>query len=192
MARPSTFVASRRRRQRDVPRSSPATPCRTLLAQIDTITGVDADRIEPSPAPITLHTGTASNLIDRAAPAAAFGRARLRSAARDAARTGGGTAGTGTVIGNDQQTFLNEFDQRRRRHRLRLGRHAGQPAIALGQDRQRSARRRAHQHLEPVLPGRSERHRHPGRLGQCRHQLHLRPGRRADQSGRRRRSPSPT
>ena len=38
-------------------------------------------------------------------------------------------------------TFLNEIHQRRRGDRLRLDGNAGQPAIAMGQDRQRRARR---------------------------------------------------
>ena len=68
------------------------------------------------------------------------------------------SAGTGTVIANDVTTFLAEFDQRRRHHRLRHFRLAGEHPAALGQDRQRALRR--HRHLEPVLSDRLDRHRH--------------------------------
>ena len=77
-----------------------------------------------------------------------------------AARGGGGTAGTGVVIGNDLTTFTNEIDHRRRGDRLQCGRHAGEPAIALGQDRQRGARRRPSGRLESVLSDQHHRDRH--------------------------------
>ena len=70
------------------------------------ITGV-APTINASTGAITLHTGTAQNLDhhERVAPAfAALGFASPVTAARG----GGGTAGTGVVIGNDLTTFTNE------------------------------------------------------------------------------------
>ena len=63
--------------------------------------------------------------------------------------------------------------QRRRGDRLQLGGNADQPATAMGQDRQFVAWQSAPGHLEPVLSDRSQRNRHAGRLGQCRHQLHV-------------------
>ena len=51
---------------------------------------------------------------------------------------------------------------------------AGEHSAALGQDRQQRARYRRHRHLEPVLPGQLERHRHADRLEERRRQLHLR------------------
>jgi len=77
----------------------------TLLAKIGAITGV-APTIDPTNGAITLHTGTAQNLtITSSSPGfAALGF----NTTVTAARTGGGTAGTGFVIGNDVQTFDNE------------------------------------------------------------------------------------
>jgi flagellar hook protein FlgE len=77
----------------------------TLLGAIGTITGV-APTINPANGAITLHTGTAQNLsISSSAPGfGALGFATTETAAR----TGGGTAGTGFVIGNDVATFDNE------------------------------------------------------------------------------------
>ena len=62
-------------------------------------------------------------------------------------------AGTGTVVANDVTTFLEEFGQRRRHHRLRHLGLAGEHPVALGQDRQLALRR--HRHLEPVLSDRT-------------------------------------
>ena len=77
----------------------------TLLGAIGTITGV-APTIDATNGAITLHTGTAQNLtITSSSPGfAALGF----NTTVTAARTGGGTAGTGFVIGNDVQTFDNE------------------------------------------------------------------------------------
>jgi flagellar hook protein FlgE len=77
----------------------------TLLAKIGSITGV-APTINPANGAITLHTGVAQNLVvSSSAPAfGALGFATTESAAR----TGGGTAGTGFVVGNDVATFDNE------------------------------------------------------------------------------------
>ncbi|HEY3795314.1 MAG TPA: flagellar hook-basal body complex protein, partial [Bradyrhizobium sp.] len=77
----------------------------TLLNKIGTITGV-TPTINASTGAITLHTGTAQNLsVSSSAPAfAALGF----NTTMTASRTGGGTAGTGFVIGNDVTSFDNE------------------------------------------------------------------------------------
>jgi flagellar hook protein FlgE len=76
-----------------------------VLTAIGQITGV-APTIDSSTGAITLHTGTAANLsVSSSAPAfAALGFTTTMTAAR----TGGGTAGTGFVIGNDLTAFTNE------------------------------------------------------------------------------------
>ena len=77
----------------------------TLLNKIGSITGV-TPTINASTGAITLHTGTAQNLsVSSSSPAfAALGF----NTTMTASRTGGGTAGTGFVIGNDLTTFDNE------------------------------------------------------------------------------------
>jgi flagellar hook protein FlgE len=77
----------------------------TLLGKIGAITGV-APTINASTGAITLHTGTAADLsVSSTAPAfAALGFATTMTAAR----TGGGTAGTGFVVGNDAAIFQKE------------------------------------------------------------------------------------
>ena len=137
----------------------------TLLAKIDSITGTAhpvhdlrrrRSRCIPAPPPISRSPVRTRRHLPRSAS----------PAPRTATRGGGGTVGTGQVVGNDNSTFLDEIRRRRRGdHLRRLGR-AGEPAVPLGQDRQRLARRRPYRHLEPVLPGQSQRHRHatwPGR-----------------------------
>jgi flagellar hook protein FlgE len=76
----------------------------TLLGKIGAITGV-APTIAANGA-ITLHTGTASDL-SVSSSASAFAALGFPTT-MTAARTGGGTAGTGVVIGNDIQTFTKE------------------------------------------------------------------------------------
>ena len=76
----------------------------TLLNKIGAITGV-APTISASGA-ITLHTGTAQNL-NITTSSAAFSALGFTSPV-NVARNGGGTAGTGVVIGNDQTAFTNE------------------------------------------------------------------------------------
>lgn len=77
----------------------------TLLGKIGAITGV-APTINASTGAITLHTGTAQNLsITSASPA--FGALGFTSPTT-VARTGGGTAGSGFVIGNDTGIFQKE------------------------------------------------------------------------------------
>src|SRR6266446_905134 len=77
----------------------------TLLAKIGAITGV-APTIDATTGAITLHTGTAANLsITSTSPA--FGALGFTSPVA-AARTGGGTAGTGFVVANDVGVFQKE------------------------------------------------------------------------------------
>ncbi len=77
----------------------------TLLNKIGSITGV-TPTIDASTGAITLHTGTAQDLsLSSSSPAfAALGF----NTTMTASRTGGGTAGTGFVIGNDLTSFDNE------------------------------------------------------------------------------------
>jgi flagellar hook protein FlgE len=77
----------------------------TLLGKIGSITGV-APTINAATGAITLHTGTAANLsISSTSPAfAALGFTSPVAAAR----TGGGTAGTGFVVANDVGVFQKE------------------------------------------------------------------------------------
>ena len=74
-----------------------------LLANIGAITGV-APTI--SGGAITLHTGTASTLTVATSNTTALGAMGL--APLTLPRTGGGTAGTGQVLGGDLQAFVNE------------------------------------------------------------------------------------
>jgi flagellar hook protein FlgE len=74
-----------------------------LLANIQAITGV-APTI--SGGAITLHTGTASTLTVATSNTTALGAMGL--APLTLPRTGGGTAGTGQVLGSDLQAFVNE------------------------------------------------------------------------------------
>ena len=77
----------------------------SLLAKIGSITGV-APTINATTGAITLHSGTAQDLsVASSAPAfAALGFPTTMTAAR----TGGGTAGAGTVAGSDVATFTGE------------------------------------------------------------------------------------
>ncbi len=76
-----------------------------ILTAIGQITGV-APTINATTGAITLHSGTAQDLsVASSAPAfAALGFPTTMTAAR----TGGGTAGTGFVVGNDVATFTSE------------------------------------------------------------------------------------
>jgi flagellar hook protein FlgE len=77
----------------------------TLLGIIGTITGV-APTISDTGA-ITLHTGTAADLNITTSNAAALAALGFTDPVTQA-RGGGGTPGTGQVIGNDLQAFLDE------------------------------------------------------------------------------------
>lgn len=78
----------------------------TLLAKIDSITGT-AIPSTISGGSITLHSGTASNLSVTSSNSTAFAALGFTGTAT-ATRGGGGTVGTGQVVGNDNSTFLDE------------------------------------------------------------------------------------
>jgi flagellar hook protein FlgE len=75
-----------------------------LLNEIGSITGT-APTI--SGGAITLNSGTASNLSVTSSNVSAFAALGFTGTVT-ATRSGGGTVGTGTVIGNDNTTFVNE------------------------------------------------------------------------------------
>jgi flagellar hook protein FlgE len=77
----------------------------TLLGKIDGLSGGSGSSI--SGGVITLNTGTVSNLSVSSSNSAAFAALGFTSAISKN-RSGGGTAGTGTVIGNDIATFTKE------------------------------------------------------------------------------------
>jgi flagellar hook protein FlgE len=76
-----------------------------LLTKIGAITGV-APTISATTGAITLHTGTTQDLLVTSS-SPAFGALGFSSPVT-AVRTGGGTAGTGVVIGNDLTVFQKE------------------------------------------------------------------------------------
>ena len=78
----------------------------TLLAKIDSITGTAIPSTINSGA-ITLHSGTTSNLSVTSSNTTAFAALGFTGTAT-ATRGGGGTVGTGQVVGNDNSTFLDE------------------------------------------------------------------------------------
>ena len=78
----------------------------TLLAKIDAITGT-ATPSTISAGAITLHSGTNANLSVTSSNSTAFAALGFTGAAT-ATRGGGGTIGTGQVIGNDNSSFLDE------------------------------------------------------------------------------------
>ncbi|RJF76598.1 flagellar hook-basal body complex protein [Rhodopseudomonas palustris] len=77
-----------------------------LLGAIDTANGNTGTASSVTGGSLTLHTGTASDL-SITSTAAGFGTLGLTSPVT-VMRTGGGTTGTGQVIGSDNQTFLDE------------------------------------------------------------------------------------
>jgi flagellar hook protein FlgE len=78
----------------------------TLLAKIDSITGTGtASSI--SGGSITLHSGTGADLSVTSSNSTAFAALGFTGSAT-ATRGGGGTIGTGQVVGNDNSTFLDE------------------------------------------------------------------------------------
>jgi flagellar hook protein FlgE len=77
----------------------------TLLGKIDFLSGATGSSI--SGGVITLNTGTASNLTVSSSNANAFAALGF-TAPVNMPRGGGGTAGTGAVIGNDIATFTKE------------------------------------------------------------------------------------
>jgi len=78
----------------------------TLLSKIDSITGT-AIPSTITAGSITLHSGTASNLSVTSSNTTAFAALGFTGTAT-ATRGGGGTIGTGQVVGNDNSTFLDE------------------------------------------------------------------------------------
>jgi flagellar hook protein FlgE len=78
----------------------------TLLTKIDTITGTAIPSAINGGA-ITLHSGTTSNLSVTSSNSTAFAALGFTGTAA-ATRGGGGTVGTGQVVGNDTSTFLDE------------------------------------------------------------------------------------
>ncbi|MGH6711689.1 MAG: flagellar hook-basal body complex protein [Bradyrhizobium sp.] len=77
-----------------------------LLSKIDSITGTAVPSTITGGS-ITLHTGTTSNLSVTSSNNTAFAALGFTGTAA-ATRGGGGTVGTGQVIGNDNSTFLDE------------------------------------------------------------------------------------
>ena len=78
----------------------------TLLAKIDSITGT-AIPSSISGGAITLHSGTTADLSVISSNSTAFAALGFTGTAT-ATRGGGGTVGTGQVVGNDNSTFLSE------------------------------------------------------------------------------------
>ncbi|MFB9265786.1 flagellar hook-basal body complex protein [Bradyrhizobium erythrophlei] len=78
----------------------------TLLSKIDSITGT-AIPSSISGGSITLHSGTTADLSVTSSNSTAFAALGFTGTAV-ATRGGGGTVGTGQVVGNDNTTFLNE------------------------------------------------------------------------------------
>ena len=131
----------------------------TLLAKIDSITGTahPSDHLRRRHHAAFRHG--CPNLSVTSSNSQRICRARLhRHRDRDARRRRHGRHRAG-----DRQRQLDvprQIRRRRRGHHLRRVGRAGEPAVSLGQDRQRLARRRSHRHLEPVLSGQCQRHRH--------------------------------
>src|SRR5207245_5680756 len=73
---------------------------------IDSITGPAAPSTIAGGA-ITLHSGTASDLTVTSSNSTAFAALGFTGTVT-ALRTGGGTVGTGQVVGNDNSTFLDQ------------------------------------------------------------------------------------
>ena len=78
-----------------------------LLTAIDTITGTSIASSISTAGAITLHSGTASDLSITSSNSTAFAALGFTGTVT-ALRTGGGTIGTGQVVGNDNSTFLEQ------------------------------------------------------------------------------------
>jgi flagellar hook protein FlgE len=79
-----------------------------LLTAIDTISGTSIASSISATGAITLHSGTASDLsVACTSNPTAFAALGFNGTAT-ALRTGGGTVGTGQVVGNDNSTFLEQ------------------------------------------------------------------------------------
>jgi flagellar hook protein FlgE len=79
----------------------------SLLSTIDGLTGATPASSISATGAVTLNTGVANDFSLTSSSAAGFGSLGF-SGTVTALRTGGGTAGTGVVIGSDNQTFINE------------------------------------------------------------------------------------
>jgi flagellar hook protein FlgE len=79
----------------------------TLLGKIDTITGTGTASSITSGA-ITLHSGTSADLSITTSNSTAFAALGFTGGKAVANRGGGGTVGTGQVVGNDASTFRDE------------------------------------------------------------------------------------
>jgi len=82
----------------------------TLLDQIDTLSGAKAGGFTStvSGGVITLHSGLSSDLTVTSSNTTAFAALGFTNTTASATRGGGGTTGTGQVVGNDNSTFLDE------------------------------------------------------------------------------------
>ena len=78
-----------------------------LLTKIDAASGNITNPSGVSGGVVTLHSGLASNLTLTSSNAAALGALGFTGTVK-ANRTGGGTIGTGNVIGSETQAFINE------------------------------------------------------------------------------------
>jgi flagellar hook protein FlgE len=79
----------------------------TLLGKIDALSGGAGSTVGAGGV-VTLHTGTTQNLSVISSNTTAFAALGFAGGTVTQARIPALTAGTGTVIGNDQQAFLNE------------------------------------------------------------------------------------
>lgn len=82
----------------------------TLLDKIDTLSGAKAGGFAStvSGGVITLHSGLTSDLTVTSTNTTAFAALGFTNVTAKATRGGGGTIGTGQVVGNDNSTFLDE------------------------------------------------------------------------------------
>ncbi|MDB5617105.1 flagellar hook-basal body complex protein [Tardiphaga sp.] len=87
--------------------SAPASTVGSLLSTIDGLTGTSTASSVSSTGAITLNTGTTNDFSLTSSSSTGFASLGF-SGTVTALRTGGGTAGTGVVIGSDNQTFLDE------------------------------------------------------------------------------------
>lgn len=79
----------------------------SLLSKIDAASGNTTNPSVVTGGAVTLHTGVASNLTITSSNASAWGALGFAGTVQ-VNRTGGGTIGTGTVIGSDLQSFIDE------------------------------------------------------------------------------------
>ena len=104
----------------------------TLLNKIDSITGT-AIPSTISAGSITLHSGTTADLSVTSSNSTAFAALGFTGTAT-ATRGGGGTIGTGQVIGSDNSAFLDETVAGGAVTSFRRVRCSREHAVPLGQD----------------------------------------------------------